>query len=74
MTEKEFIDNLNHKNSDYNNPELAIASANMCNTISRDINTDSQRFIYELLQNADDASNKNDRLERVSEKLGKTTK
>lgn len=63
MTEKEFIDNLNYNNSDYNNPELAIASANMCNTISRDINTDSQRFIYELLQNADDASNKNNRLD-----------
>lgn len=63
MTEKEFIENLNRKNSDYNNPELAITTANLCNTISRDINTDSQRFIYELLQNADDASNQNNKLD-----------
>ena len=63
MREKIFIDNLNRKNSDYNNPELAITTANLCNTISRDINTDSQRFIYELLQNADDASNQTDMLD-----------
>jgi hypothetical protein len=37
MREKIFIDNLNRKNSDYNNPELAITTANLCNTISRDI-------------------------------------
>ncbi|WP_254173137.1 sacsin N-terminal ATP-binding-like domain-containing protein [Planktothrix pseudagardhii] len=57
MEEKQFIEKLTHNNSDYNNPELAITTANLCDTISRDINTDSQRFIYELLQNADDASN-----------------
>lgn len=63
MTEKEFIDNLNHNNSDYSNPDQAIWVASACDTISRDINTDSQHFIYELLQNADDASNKKDRLD-----------
>jgi len=63
MIEKQFIENLTRQNSDYNNPELAITTANLCNTISRDINTDSQRFIYELLQNADDASNHNNRLD-----------
>ena len=63
MTEKEFIETLNRNNSDYSNPELAITTANLCNTISRDINTDSQRFIYELLQNADDASNQNNKLD-----------
>lgn len=57
MNAKEFIDNLTQKNANYNNPEQAITTANLCETISRDINTDSQRFIYELLQNADDASN-----------------
>ncbi len=56
MQNKEFIDLLSHSNSNYNNPEQAITTANLCETISRDINTDSQRFIYELLQNADDAS------------------
>ncbi len=57
MEYKNFIDNLSQNNANYNNPEQAITTANLCDTISRDINTDSQRFIYELLQNADDASN-----------------
>jgi hypothetical protein len=57
MEFKNFIDNLSQNNANYNNPEQAITTANLCDTISRDINTDSQRFIYELLQNADDASN-----------------
>lgn len=56
MEHKSFILNLSQNNSNYNNPEQAITTANLCDTISRDINTDSQRFIYELLQNADDAS------------------
>jgi hypothetical protein len=56
MTEKEFIEDLSQKNANYNNPEQAITVANLCDTISKDINTDSKRFIYELLQNADDAS------------------
>lgn len=63
MSHELFIQNLTQKNSDYNNPEQAITTANLCETISRDINTDSQRFIYELLQNADDASNQNDSLD-----------
>jgi hypothetical protein len=57
MEYKNFIDNLSQNNANYNNPEQAITTANLCETISRDINTDSQRFLYELLQNADDESN-----------------
>ena len=57
MEFKNFIDKLSQNNANYNNPEQAITTANLCDTISRDINTDSQRFIYELLQNADDSSN-----------------
>ena len=56
MKYKKFVENLTNNNANYNNPEQAITTANLCDTISRDINTDSQRFIYELLQNADDAS------------------
>lgn len=70
MREKIFIDNLNQKNSDYNNPESPINTANSCNIISRDINTDSQRFIYELLQNADDASNQTDMLDAQIDFVG----
>jgi hypothetical protein len=63
MEAKKFIEERSKNNANYNNPEQAITTANLCNTISRDINTDSQRFIYELLQNADDASNQNEKLD-----------
>jgi hypothetical protein len=63
MEYQKFIENLSQNNANYNNPEQAITTANLCNTISRDINTDSQRFIYELLQNADDASNQSGKLD-----------
>jgi Domain of unknown function (DUF3883) len=63
VEEEQFITNLFSKTVDYNNPELAITTANLCDTISRDINTDGQRFIYELLQNADDASNHENKLD-----------
>lgn len=56
MQEKIFIENFSKTKSDYNNPEHAIDLANACNALSSDIYTDSKRFIYELLQNADDAS------------------
>ncbi|MDI9357361.1 MAG: hypothetical protein QM528_00260 [Phycisphaerales bacterium] len=52
MEPKKIIDELSQNRVDYNNPEQAITTANLCDTISRDINTDSQRFVYELLQNA----------------------
>lgn len=51
-----FIDKLRSRNSTFTAPEAAINSANSLNSLSRDIYTDSTRFIYELLQNADDAS------------------
>lgn len=44
MEYKNFIDNLSQNNANYNNPEQAITTANLCDTISRDINTDSQRL------------------------------
>ncbi|MCK9492898.1 MAG: hypothetical protein M0Q00_00865 [Acholeplasmataceae bacterium] len=62
MQERVFIENLNRKKSDYKNPEQAIDQANSCDSLSSDIYTDSKRFIYELLQNADDASCKSGKL------------
>jgi Domain of unknown function (DUF3883) len=71
MTEEEnFINDLNHKKLDYKHPEQAIDLANSCNTVSRDINTDGQRFIYELLQNADDVSNQDNKLDIQIDLLG----
>ena len=51
-----FIDKLHERKTTFPAPEEAIDKANACNLLSRDIYTDSTRFIYELLQNADDAS------------------
>ena len=53
---KEFIEKLSRQNSDYTSPESAQNLANSLESLSTDIYTDSQRFVYELLQNADDAS------------------
>lgn len=63
MQEKNFIQSLSQKKSDYKNPEQAIDQANSCDSLSSDIYTDSKRFIYELLQNADDASCKSGKLD-----------
>lgn len=63
MQERIFIENLSIKKSDYKNPEQAIDQANSCDSLSSDIFTDSKRFIYELLQNADDASCKSGKLD-----------
>jgi len=51
-----FINKLRERKTSFPAPEEAIDKANACNLLSRDIYTDSTRFIYELLQNADDAS------------------
>ena len=51
-----FIEKLRTRKSTFPGPEEANDKANALNTLSRDIYTDSTRFIYELLQNADDAS------------------
>ncbi|OLS37742.1 sacsin N-terminal ATP-binding-like domain-containing protein [Bacillus sp. MRMR6] len=49
--EKIFLDNTN-----YANPSQAVNQASSLNALSGDLYTDSKRFIYELLQNADDSS------------------
>ncbi len=61
-TNTDFIQHLQERKSKFPSPEEAIDKANACNLISKDIYTDNTRFIYELLQNADDASYKNNQL------------
>lgn len=57
MNEQNFIKNLSQeKIGGYGTPVTAIDQANSCDLLSQDIYTDNKRFIYELLQNADDAS------------------
>jgi hypothetical protein len=63
MSNKDFIKQLSQKIANYNTPEQAISQANSCDSLSNDIYTDSKRFIYELLQNADDASSQTGNLD-----------
>lgn len=63
MNKKNFIELFSQeKINGYGTPTAAIDQANSCDLLSQDIYTDSKRFIYELLQNADDASSKDEKL------------
>lgn len=59
MTKKEIIEDLFKKRSEFNDPEQAETMSNLLDTVSSDIYSESQRFVFELIQNADDAA-KND--------------
>lgn len=63
ISEKIVIEKLNKQMSSYTSPESAQNQANSLESLSTDIYTDSKRFIYELLQNADDASSSSGKLE-----------
>lgn len=52
---KETIEHLYQTNTNYTNPEQAINQAESLKSLSTDLYTDAKRFIYELLQNADDS-------------------
>jgi DNA-binding MurR/RpiR family transcriptional regulator len=56
---KQCIEELSAKNTDYKFPEQAINQAESLKSLSSDLYTDNIRFIYELIQNADDAQAKN---------------
>lgn len=56
MSLKNAIDKLYETNTNYSHPEQAINQAESLKSLSSDLYTDSKRFIYELLQNADDSS------------------
>ncbi|WP_044211530.1 sacsin N-terminal ATP-binding-like domain-containing protein [Flammeovirga sp. OC4] len=69
-TPQGLIQFINQQNSDYNSPESSQNIANSLNSLSSDIYTDSKRFIYELLQNADDSSNNSGKLEVLIQTKG----
>jgi len=56
MSIKNKIEEIYTKHTNYNEPEHAIQSASAIKYLSKDLYTDSKRFIYELLQNADDSA------------------
>ena len=55
MSLKNDIEELFKKNTGYAEPEHAINQAESLKSLSVDLYTDSKRFVYELLQNADDS-------------------
>jgi len=68
MKEKNLIEEIRRENSDYKHASQAENLANSLETISDDIYSESERFIYELMQNADDARNEEqEELETVIE-------
>ena len=57
------IKNIFKENSNYTYPSQAVNQASSLNALSVDLYTDSRRFVYELLQNADDSVQKNNAVE-----------
>jgi len=58
MDKKEFIDQLFIKRSKYLDPDQSEMTANLLETVSRDIYSESVRFVFELIQNADDSASR----------------
>lgn len=56
MSKKKFIQDLYEENSTFSSPRQAEMVANLLDTVSSDIYSESQRFVFELIQNADDAA------------------
>ena len=56
---RQYVEELSSKNTDYRYPEQAINQAESLKSLSSDLYTDNLRFIYELIQNADDAQASN---------------
>jgi hypothetical protein len=56
MNKKDFIYNLEKENSTFSSQRQAEMVANLLDTVSSDIYSESQRFVFELIQNADDAA------------------
>jgi len=53
---KETIEQLYQSNTNYTNPNQVMNQTESLKSLSSDLYTDSKRFIYELLQNADDSA------------------
>ncbi len=70
VTEKQIIEKLEKQKSNYTSPESAQDQAYSLESLSTDIYTDSKRFIFELLQNADDASSNSGKLEVLIKIVG----
>jgi len=63
LTIYQDIIHIFEENSSYKNPTQAVNQASSLNALSGDLYTDANRFIYELLQNADDSLEKGNPVE-----------
>jgi Caspase domain/Schlafen, AlbA_2 len=55
MSIRKAVEKLFYDNTNYTTPDQATNQASSLDALSTDLYTDSKRFIYELLQNADDS-------------------
>lgn len=55
MSIRNIVEKLFDENTNYTTPDQATNQASSLDALSTDLYTDSKRFIYELLQNADDS-------------------
>lgn len=62
MSIKKIIEGIYDNNTDYSRPGQAVNQASSLNALSGDLYADSKRFIYELLQNADDSALNGERI------------
>ena len=62
MDIKSTINSLYIANTNYTDPDQAVNQAESLKSLSNDLYTDSKRFIYELLQNADDSAKNNEKV------------
>lgn len=62
MDIKATINSLYMANTNYSDPTQAVNQAESLKSLSADLYTDSKRFIYELLQNADDSAKNNEKV------------
>lgn len=56
MHKKQFVNSLFEENSTFSTVRQAEMVASLLDTVSTDIYSESQRFVFELIQNADDAA------------------
>lgn len=59
MNLKDTIKKIFDENTNYNTPTQAVNQASSLDALSTDLYTETERFIYELLQNADDSPKDN---------------
>jgi hypothetical protein len=70
MSIKNTIEELYDNNTNYTTPDQATNQASSLDALSTDLYTDSKRFIYELLQNADDSPERGSTVKVWMKKFG----